>query len=429
MRQASQRDENHDIVGSQSIAFIVTHKIYPTLMTIIENKSQTIILAIAISLTVLTLANLDLYVPSLPAIAHDLSTSGDMAQLTISFYLLGYGISHLLYGVFSDRFGRRRVLLFGLSIGVLGSLLTVIAHTIEWLLFARLVQGLGYSVGAVIARAILRDAFSGTLLAKVSSYSGMGASVTIGAAPAIGGLIQHYGHWRFNFLLIFALMILLIAFVWRYLPETNQQLDKNALQWSALSKNYLLPLKDKGFWGFTLCAGLSFGGMITYASAAPFLIQDLLGYSAAQFGFLAIFLGLAQVGGFMMNVRLLRRFNLYTIMYLAAILMLIGGMWLVILTKLDIVNLISIVGSTVIFVIGTSLIYSNAYAGALTPHTRNIGVVVSLYGGLITAYGFLTSTVVAIISERSPMGMGIIFTTLGLITFLALQLLLKSKAR
>ena len=113
----------------------------------------------------------DLYAPSLPAIEVGLKTSESLVQLTLSLYLLAVGLVQLLYGPFSDRWGRRNVLLVGMIVSLVGLLGCIVAWNIYALLIARILQGLGLGVCPAVGRAIVRDVYSGERLPRVGSYS------------------------------------------------------------------------------------------------------------------------------------------------------------------------------------------------------------------------------------------------------------------
>ena len=120
-------------------------------------------------------------------------------------YLSGFSFSQLFFGPLSDHFGRRPILLCGLSGFVIGSFLCAIASSVEILLLFRLFQGLSIGAASVSARVIMRDCFSGYQLMKVASYTGIAYSLIPLTAPLIGGYIQKYTHWRMIFVSLISL--------------------------------------------------------------------------------------------------------------------------------------------------------------------------------------------------------------------------------
>jgi MFS transporter, DHA1 family, 2-module integral membrane pump EmrD len=396
--------------------------------TTFSSKTQFTIVSIVMFMVFLNVAILEMYVPSLPAITSSLKTTSDYTQLTVSLHLLGLAGSHLIYGPLSDYYGRRPVLLWGISLTLLGTFICIAAQHVSILILGRLIQGLGYGAAALLTRAILRDAFEGERLAQVGSYLGIVCSVTIGLAPALGGFIQQWTAWRFNFICLFLFISLLLFIVWKYLPETHIKPNKKALKIEYLLKNYLTPLKYPFFWGYILSASFAFSGMITYAAMAPFLLQIELGLSPAQFGSLSILIAIAQIISFSLNAKFIKKLGIKKAMMIGATLMLAGGFFLLSFSMMNIMTIWTIVTTMVIYIIGTGFIYANSYAGAFTPFPNIIGFVAAIYGIIQMGWAFIVSLVVVIIPDKTSLGMALIFTTLALLVFSMLFFLIKKES-
>ncbi|MCP4473120.1 MAG: multidrug effflux MFS transporter [Gammaproteobacteria bacterium] len=144
----------------------------------------------------------DLYLPSLPAISTSLAVSINSVQWSVSAYMWGFALSQLIYGPLSDGIGRKKPLLFGMSLALLGSIICLSAQSIDWLIIGRFTQGIGAGSGVILTRVIMRDIYSGSQLAKFGSYLSVAGVPIMAGAPLMGGIIEHILGWRANFVLL-----------------------------------------------------------------------------------------------------------------------------------------------------------------------------------------------------------------------------------
>ena len=165
----------------------------------------------------------DLYLPSIPAISKSLKTSTELTQLTVSIYLLGYSISSLMYGPISDTFGRKKPLLLGLILCLIGSFICMMSTDISILISGRLIQGIGGGAGMTITSAIIRDCCEGKKMAKFGSYLTMANMVVIIAAPVLGGYFQIFFGWNASFQFLFVYSFIILILVGLFLPETKDE--------------------------------------------------------------------------------------------------------------------------------------------------------------------------------------------------------------
>jgi MFS family permease len=332
-----------------------------------------------------------LYTPSLPAMVSHLHTYTTEVQLTLSVTLIAYGSSQLLYGALSDYYGRRILVLVGLSIFVCGSAINVMADDIHILLLGRVVQGVG--MGAVgLTRVINRDIFKAEEFLRVSSYITMILAITPILAPLLGGYIQHYIGWRgnFGFLLFYALGILILTSL--YLPETNHNRHPGHPTLEALLKAYKHVLSNKKFMAFLCCSMLAFSAETSYTVVAPFLLQNELGWSPIAYGWLGLFSVCGFLAGSVIASRMSRshkpeqmmKVGVMTITF--ASLLMLGLSWQL--------NTVVILLPITIFMMGMSLVTIPCGVLAMSLFTNRMGVAGAVYGsglmigaGLISAFG------------------------------------------
>jgi DHA1 family bicyclomycin/chloramphenicol resistance-like MFS transporter len=228
----------------------------------------------------------DMYLPALPSMAHDLSASATAVALTLTASLVGLGAGQLLAGPLSDELGRRRPVLVGLAVYTASSALCAVAPDVWTLSILRLVQGAAGAAGIVIARAVVRDLYSGVEAARFFARLMIVIGLAPILAPIIGGQLLHVTDWRGVFLVLAGIGAVLALFSWRSLAET---LPLSARQRGGL-RNMLrvlgILIRDRRFMGLTLCFGLFFGAVFAYIAGSPFILEDIFGLSPQIFGLL-----------------------------------------------------------------------------------------------------------------------------------------------
>src|SRR3990172_2609597 len=162
----------------------------------------------------------DMYLPSLPDIAQKLGASTAQVQLTISSYLMGFAVGQIVYGPVSDRHGRKPVLITAVTLYCAATLACALSTSIEMLIAARFVQALGGSGGIVLARAIVRDLYSGARAGRELSLIGAVMALAPVLAPLVGGVLQPGFDWRSAFFTLLGVGLLSAAIVWPLMPET-----------------------------------------------------------------------------------------------------------------------------------------------------------------------------------------------------------------
>ncbi|MFL5093626.1 MAG: MFS transporter, partial [Xanthobacteraceae bacterium] len=174
-------------------------------------------------ITALGPVSTDMYLPSLPDIGRQLSASAAEVQLTLSAYLIGFAVVQIACGPFSDRYGRKPVLVLSLALFCAGNVICAAAPTIEVLIAARVLQAMGGSSAIVVVRTIVRDLYSGERAGRELSLMGAIMGIAPVIAPLIGGVLQTAFGWRANFIVALAVGLLALTVAWQLLPETLHQ--------------------------------------------------------------------------------------------------------------------------------------------------------------------------------------------------------------
>ncbi|MCH5224641.1 MAG: multidrug effflux MFS transporter [Muribaculaceae bacterium] len=237
----------------------------------------------------------DMYIPTLPVMCRSFHCSVSTCQLGLTFGMIGLGVGQMLFGPFSDRWGRKPILYIALVVFAIGAFCSVWSKSIWEFIWWRLVQGFGASGGYFLARTIPADMYRGQALAKVMALVGAINGFAPASAPVLGGFVSHKIGWQGIFWILFGFSILLLVLA----PALKESLPKERRvqgHFGIAFKNYLYLVKNKKFMIHSTLKGAALGLIFAYVSAAPFIIQDHYGYSQLQFGlfmgFNAIFIAL-----------------------------------------------------------------------------------------------------------------------------------------
>ncbi len=272
-------------------------------------REGTVVLLLAVLLAVQPITT-DLYLPALPALTTSLGAGVAQAQLTLTALLLAFGISQMVWGALSDRFGRRPILLAGLSLYCVAALGCVVAPTMEQLIAWRALQGVGLGAGVMGARAILRDLYPPAEGARAMTRALAGMGVVACLSPLLGGLLADLLHWRIALLAVAFFGAFALGLVaWRF-EESLRQRNPQALRPATLLRTWGQILRHPTF---VACAGLAiatYGGLFTFLAASSFVLIGGQGLRRSTYGLLMALACLSYVLGTVLCRRWLRRWGL-----------------------------------------------------------------------------------------------------------------------
>lgn len=291
---------------------------------------------VLVTCTGVSIFSTDLYVPSLDSLVDYFDTTPERVYLTLSLNLVAASFAVLFYGPASELLGRKFLLLCGLSAFFLASVAATVAPTIELLIVARVVQGLGTSVASVVIVPTIRSLFSEKEALKVMGYFGMAIGIAPTIAPILGGYMHVWFGWRSNFLLLCFLAAGVWLLVRKYVPETvgpKSRLAATELEQSrvslrprALFDRYAEILKCRAFLSVWLPAGISFGSLFTFISAGPFVIVGYFGVPPERYGlYFFVLVGGYVLGSFSVSQLAKRNASPLQVFRVASLLLPIAG--------------------------------------------------------------------------------------------------------
>ena len=306
------------------------HPIVMSNLTKPQHKAGAAFIARMALISSLTALSIDMMLPAFPEISHTLQVNNtNNLQLLIILFMFGMFFGELIFGPLSDAIGRKKALVISVAIYCIGTLAAMFATSIEILLLGRVVQGIGVSGPKIISRAMIRDQFEGSRMARVMSFV-MTLFVFIPmVAPALGQLILSFSSWRGIF--VFFLVMAVIATTWIMVdqPETLPVEKRKPIKRKILMHNISLILGNMNVMFYTATAGLTFGIFLLYLSTSQIMFQQM--YSTGDnfvlfYALLATGFGIAAL----LNSKLVMKYGMYRLCVAGTIgLIGIGGFFLV----------------------------------------------------------------------------------------------------
>lgn len=229
---------------------------------------------------------LDTYIPAFPTIASDLNASTLQMQQTFSVYLLAFAVMFLFHGALSDSFGRKPVILFGLSVFLIATIGCALSTTIGQLLFFRAMQGASVGAGMVVGRAMIRDLFTDADAQRMMSMVTMWFGLAPAVAPIIGGFLFSAFGWHSIFWFVAAFTLMLLGFSRKAFHETLPPEKRQSFRLRPLLAAYREVGGSIAFLLLALAAGFNFNGFFLYLLSAPIFLSQHLHLGPTEYAWL-----------------------------------------------------------------------------------------------------------------------------------------------
>tara|TARA_B100000408_G_scaffold96070_1_gene74147 strand:- start:619 stop:1833 length:1215 start_codon:yes stop_codon:yes gene_type:complete len=359
-------------------------------------------------LTSLAALSIDAMLPALPEITVSLGvTNRNDAQLVIGLFLLGNTVGQLLFGPLSDAFGRKPVIVAGLTLFLLGCFISVIADSFLILLLGRVLQGMGASGPRTVSVSMVRDLYSGRAMARIMSIS-MSIFILVPIiAPALGQSIMLIANWRY----IFGATILFgfLGLVWLLIrqPETLADEHRRPIRLTTLLNGFITVCRSRTALGYSLAIGTVFGAFVGYLSSVQQIFQDTFQvgkWFPYLFATMALFIGAASL----LNSRIVMRFGMQKIVTLAmGYSLVVSLVYLAVCLLVDDPGLIGFMLWGTFSFFGFGLVFGNMNALAM----ESLGHIAGLGAAVVGFFSSFTAIVVGI-----PLGRAYDGTQLPLIT-------------
>lgn len=337
--------------------------------------------ALLVALSAIAPLTVDMFLPSLPAMADEFGASESTLQLAVTLFIISFAGSQLVYGPASDRIGRRPALLAGLALFVAGSLLALSAQSVEVLLAGRVVQGLGGGAGPAVAQAIVLDVYGRQRAARVLSYMAIALPLAPAIAPIFGGFLHDAFGWHSVFTTLAVIGVLLALAYGLGIPETRPKRAPGTNGLGGLMRDYRTIFSSRTYLAYAAVMGLMFGGQLVFISSSSFVLQEEFGLSAQWFGFSFGLVALGIMAGATLSSRLVVRLPSHRIVLLGtALAAAASALMLAWVVAAEASGVWSVLVPMFVTAVGLGLTRPAAMAGALVPFPHIAGLASALLG-------------------------------------------------
>lgn len=347
----------------------------------------------------------DLYLPALPAIKTEFAAELSQVQLTLSALLLAFGTSQLVWGPLSDRFGRRPILLCGLSTFTLAGLGCVLASSMHELIVWRALQGAAMGAVVMCARAIVRDLYTPETGAGVMSKALTGLAILACASAPLGGLLTDVWSWHAALGLVMGFGAITLGLVaWKF-KETLHRKNPHALQFKVLAKTWWQIMRHPTFVAFTCVLVSTYGGLFSFLASSSFVFINLLGLLRWQYGLLLFSMAFTYLLGTVLCRRLLVRFGVSHTVAIGGALSLMGGGLMALNAWLGWHSVVGLMGPFYLFILAHGIHQPCGQSGSVGPFPKAAGAASALGGFLMMSAAFATGLWLGAAKDGSAMPM------------------------
>lgn len=378
-----------------------------------------------IILAMMTMSGLmasDIYLPALPKISYAFSVNIIQTQQSFSTFLLGLAFGQLIYGLLSDRFGRKKILIIGISIFVLASLGCTLSPSLSILLVSRFFQALGACSGMVIGRTIVSDKYdvkeAGKIFTLIFPIMGLSPSLS----PLLGGYLASYFGWRtvFAFTLMFGLILL--GMIMYRLQETKDFAFRINLKIKDISNNYISILKSKRFFGYTITVCCAYAAYFAYLAESPFIF-NYMGFNTKQIGYFYLTIGLFYLLGNYFSRKLIQYITINKALLIGYSFFIIGSTFMIITSIIGISTPAFLFIPMSIVIIGEGFLLPLGIASVITLYPEKSGYASGMMGFFQLCSAALAAALIGYFTKGSALSMALIIcgiTLTGITTFISL---------
>ena len=384
--------------------------------------SHTLLIANLLAQICFGLLAMTICLPSMQEWGVRFGSSQATVQLSFSAYVVCYGVLQLVYGPLSDRYGRRIVLLVGLSLAGLGSVLAALASSLDALILARALQGAGSAAGMVVGRSSVQDLFQGAERTRVMAYIGMMLGLCPPAATLIGGQLHVHLGWQANFVLMAVLSLLLFVAAWWGLPAPTQTPVRENHWLVDMGKAYSRLSRERSFWLYVTVLATSTATFYAFLAGAPIVLASY-GVKPQNIGWYITAVPMSYILGNYLISHWIARMGELRLMGLGQIAALVGLALLLVLGWAGWQSPLAFALPLLLLGLGHGLLNPPALAGTVGVIPALAGSAAAVAGLLQQLMGAVGGYVVGLVSHHGAVNLGLLMTGFSLCGAVALLLM------
>ncbi len=370
---------------------------------------------------------MQILLPAIPIIKDSFTVSTAVAQLTLSLSMAAIAVATLAYGPLSDRYGRKPVLVAGMIITIIGSILCVLAPSIELLIAGRIVQAAGGAVGMVVARAIVRDVYDAREAASVIATLVMVMVVMPMLSPAVGGELMVRLDWHSVFVLVAIISALLLGLLVYALPETLRE-PVIFTGVGDMLRSYQALMRVRVFQGYSLSVAFVSVVFFSFIAAAPEIMVSVFERPATEYGYYFIIIPLGFMIGNYVTRYYGRKFGIQRMIDYGSQISLAGIGLAIILQLLGLHHPAALFLPIAVAIFGNGITLPNAQAGAINAAPHMAGSASGLTGFMQMAFSAVAAQAVALIFNGTVYPMLVLMLLASAISLVSFRMLVPVEA-
>lgn len=371
------------------------------------NKSSLILLLMG--MTLLGVFPLDVVLPSFPALSDYFQTSASDIALSVSLFAIGLALSVVLVGPLSDLWGRKRLLLTGTIISMIGAAGCLVSSDYRWFLLFRVIQAVGCG-SFVLSQALIQDLFVGKEQERMRIWMTTAGGVFISISPLLGTWLQLHLGWEGSFYVFIALAAIVWVKANTLLRDTPPRRDASPGRFFGA---YWRLCSDVRFMGYWLISGLAFACHFSFIVISPIIFMERLALSPYEFAWALLLYGVAYVFGGVVASALHRRLQANTQIIVGLGLIALSGVVMLWLANQFGLTATAVLIPMLICTAGTTIARPIANSRAMTLHPEDAGTSSSVGGVMIFMCGGVISVVINLVSDDLTTALSLCFLILS----------------